>query len=91
MDGDAMKQSRMQRAYELFERVLERRPEERAGFLAEACWGDDALRSEVESLLEHDSRVPSDFMEPSEPKPTLTGSVATSDHDPLIVVPGMAR
>jgi eukaryotic-like serine/threonine-protein kinase len=39
----------------LYESVLERAPGERAAFLAEASGTDDALRREVESLLEHDS------------------------------------
>jgi serine/threonine protein kinase/tetratricopeptide (TPR) repeat protein len=36
---------------ELFALALERDPEERSGFLRQACAGDDSLRSEVESLL----------------------------------------
>jgi hypothetical protein len=31
--------------------ALEHEPSTRAGFLAEACVGDDALRDEVEALL----------------------------------------
>jgi eukaryotic-like serine/threonine-protein kinase len=36
---------------ELFTLALERDPEERRSFLRQACAGDDALRTEVESLL----------------------------------------
>jgi serine/threonine protein kinase/tetratricopeptide (TPR) repeat protein len=36
---------------ELFALALERDPEERSGFLRQACAGDDSLRTEVESLL----------------------------------------
>jgi serine/threonine protein kinase/tetratricopeptide (TPR) repeat protein len=36
---------------ELFALSLEREPEERSDFLRQACAGDDALRTEVESLL----------------------------------------
>jgi len=36
---------------ELFALALERDPEERSGFLRQACAGDDSLRSEIESLL----------------------------------------
>jgi serine/threonine protein kinase/tetratricopeptide (TPR) repeat protein len=36
---------------ELFTLALERDPEERSGFLRQACGGDDSLRSEIESLL----------------------------------------
>ena len=40
------------RISDLYHRALERRPEERAAFLAQASDGDEALRQEVESLLE---------------------------------------
>jgi non-specific serine/threonine protein kinase/serine/threonine-protein kinase len=40
-----------QRAKEVFGAALERRPDERAAFLAEACGGDADLRREVEGLL----------------------------------------
>jgi serine/threonine protein kinase/Tfp pilus assembly protein PilF len=36
---------------ELFTLALERDPAERSGFLRQACGGDDALRTEIESLL----------------------------------------
>ncbi len=39
------------RTEELFHAALERSPEERAGFLEEACAGDEALRAEVDSLV----------------------------------------
>ena len=38
----------------LYHAALTRAPEERAAFLIEACGGDQALREEVESLLEFD-------------------------------------
>src|SRR4029450_1462791 len=38
----------------LYHEALTRSANERQGFLAEACAGDDALRREVESLLDHD-------------------------------------
>ncbi len=40
------------RVDELFDAALDKSPEERASFLAEACTGDAALRKEVEELLE---------------------------------------
>jgi serine/threonine protein kinase/tetratricopeptide (TPR) repeat protein len=36
---------------ELFSLALERDPEDRSGFLRQACGGDDSLRTEIESLL----------------------------------------
>ena len=44
---------RSERLIELFETACQLRPEQRANFLAEACSGDDAMRRELESLLEH--------------------------------------
>lgn len=64
-----MAQEHMQRAYELFEEALECPPDQRAAFLSEACAGDAELRAEVEALLEHDSRVPDDFMQPPGEEP----------------------
>src|SRR4029434_4068494 len=42
--------------------ALDRAPQARSAFLAEACAGDDALRQEVESLLAHEPAA-DDFME----------------------------
>jgi eukaryotic-like serine/threonine-protein kinase len=50
-----MDSERWQHVAHLYESVLEREPAQRARFLAEAADGDEALRREVESLLEHDS------------------------------------
>ena len=48
-----------QRVRTLFHAALERRPAERAAFLSRACTGDEALRAEVASLLDADSKSPS--------------------------------
>lgn len=45
---------RFERIENLFQQALDLRPEERGPFLDTACAGDRELRSEVESLLEHD-------------------------------------
>src|SRR5215469_11632822 len=45
---------RFERLEHLFLQTLDLRPEERGPFLDTACAGDRELRSEVESLLEHD-------------------------------------
>jgi serine/threonine protein kinase len=47
---------------ELFALALERDPEERSGFLRQACAGDDSLRTEIESLLSSFDRA-STFLE----------------------------
>ena len=58
-----MTSNRTQRAYELFEAVVERREAERAAFLDRECAGDTTLRAEVESLLAADAAAES-FLEP---------------------------
>src|SRR2546426_7866543 len=51
-----------QQVRDLFDASLARPPEERAKFLERACVGDEALRREVESLLQSDAEAAS-FME----------------------------
>ena len=57
-----MRPERWQRIKELFESALEREPDKRAAFLDRECAGDEALRSEVESLLSSHEQSES-FME----------------------------
>ena len=47
---------RWQQIEALFEAVLEEAPEDRTAFLADACGDDQALREEVEALLEADAQ-----------------------------------
>lgn len=47
-----MANNRWQKVKEVFHAALERAPDERPAFLAEACAGDEALRKDVESLIE---------------------------------------
>lgn len=51
-----MSETEFQRAREIFERVCEMGPEERAAELDRACAGDDALRRRVGELLRADER-----------------------------------
>src|SRR6266487_119556 len=46
-----MKPERWKQVNDLFQSAVERAPGERAGFLHEACRGDEGLRRELESLL----------------------------------------
>ena len=48
-----MSSERYERLNAVFLAALEKAPEERGGFLAEACGDDAALRAEVEELLGH--------------------------------------
>jgi eukaryotic-like serine/threonine-protein kinase len=52
-----MTPDRIRLARELFDLALDRDPGDRAGFLAEACGGDDEMRHEVESLLAFHTRA----------------------------------
>lgn len=81
-----MTPEQMQRAYELFEQALERPPEECATFLNEACGDDSELRAQLESLLEHDSRVPDDFMHPPQSGFGFRAPRVAERHDPRIGV-----
>ena len=47
------------RIEELYHAALEQAPADRPAFLAEACPGNDVLRSQVEKLLEYDDRAAS--------------------------------
>ena len=60
-----MNPERWQQIDQLLEAALERRPEERAAFLAVACAGDESLRREVESLLRSDEAVENFIEEPA--------------------------
>jgi len=51
-----MDPSRWQRVEDLYQAAAERKPQERAAFLAQACTGDEDLRREVESLLAQPSK-----------------------------------
>ena len=52
---------RWRRQFEIFDRALEKEPEERAAFVAEACGDDVELRREIEALLAgHEGRSPLD-------------------------------
>src|SRR5712691_8039691 len=53
MGGSDIGPDRWKRIEQLYNEALERRPEERSSFLAEACRGDEEMRREVDSLLDH--------------------------------------
>src|SRR5579872_4454965 len=54
-----MTAERWQQIEKLYHAALEREPQVRAGFINEACAGDNDLRQEVESLLAQDGSSPS--------------------------------
>ena len=57
-----MKAERWYQIGKLFEAAVEQAPSQRSAFLDEACTGDEALRNEVESLLDFQERA-RNFME----------------------------
>jgi TolB-like protein/Flp pilus assembly protein TadD len=66
-----MTPKRLKQADELAEEALKRSPAERAGFLNEACAGDEELKRVAESLVAYDSRAAS-FLEEPAFKPSAT-------------------
>jgi serine/threonine protein kinase/Tol biopolymer transport system component len=77
-----MTDARWHQVKALFQATVERPPSERAAFLAAAVGGDEALRREVESLLNSDSSDPGftdrlPFRETS-PAPNLIAEVSAS-------------
>ena len=52
-----MTPERWQQLKQIFQSALERSPAERSSFLNQACAGDAALRSEVESLISSHDQV----------------------------------
>ncbi|MBI1748029.1 MAG: serine/threonine protein kinase, partial [Acidobacteria bacterium] len=76
---------RWQQIKELFDAASERRPEGRAAFLYAACGNDQALRSEVESLLAADEQAGSFMTGP------VLGSASRSVFDPETRIAGRYR
>jgi len=68
-----------QQVQELFEQVVELEPDKHAAFLAKACSDDAELRSEVESLLDHDRQASDGFMTPLRPGSGVKSSVEPDD------------
>jgi eukaryotic-like serine/threonine-protein kinase len=60
-----MTPERWQQVKSIFNSALSYRPEERGVFISEACSGDEALRSEVESLIASHERTGSFIDEPA--------------------------
>jgi serine/threonine-protein kinase len=60
-----MDPKRWQKLEELFHAALERAPDSRASFVAEACGNDDDLRRELESMLSHDEQSKSFIESPA--------------------------
>jgi eukaryotic-like serine/threonine-protein kinase len=73
-----MTPERYQQIGRLLDAAMERAPGERAAFLAEACYEDEALRREVESLLEAHEQAGS-FIEVS------AAEASTSNHEQTVI------
>ena len=72
----------------LYHEALERGADERAGFLAEACAGDDGLRREVEGLLDHDGGaafLSTPAVAHVAPVPSITGSPIGQSAGPYVI------
>jgi serine/threonine protein kinase/Tol biopolymer transport system component len=73
-----------QRVKDLFNEAVELPPEERDAFLGAACAGNDALRREVDALLEADEEAGGFLPEPEEG----TGTTATAAAADIATEPG---
>jgi TolB-like protein/Flp pilus assembly protein TadD len=69
-----MTPERWQKIRDILCDALEVAPEQRSTFLDSACVGDSGLRSEVESLLFSQGKLPSSFLQ----SPTVTSATLTS-------------
>ena len=80
-----MNPERYQRIQALLQSALERKSDQRASFLNEACAGDESLRRQVESLIMSSEQVGS-FLE--SPAAEVGASLVTNAHAKL--APGAA-
>jgi serine/threonine protein kinase len=72
-----MHREHFQRVKELFQRSLDLPVDARPEFLARSCGEDARLRAEVEELLNHAEKRPTDFLErPAAPAPTARPAAA---------------
>src|SRR5438094_4197982 len=60
-----MTPERWQKLEEFFHAALEREPDDRAAFVVEVCDGDDDLRRELESMLDHHEQADSFIESPA--------------------------
>src|SRR5262249_44013863 len=77
-----MKPERWQQVERLYNAAMERKPDERAAFLENACADDENLRHEVASLMAAGNRVGS-FLEP--PADDSASDAPASPEQPLII------
>ncbi|MGA9997264.1 MAG: protein kinase, partial [Pyrinomonadaceae bacterium] len=80
-----MTPERWKKVEEVFERALERPPEERRAYLAEACSDDEGLRSQVETLIQSYEKAGSFIESPAVP---FDSSAQTLVDDPSTAVIG---
>jgi hypothetical protein len=76
-----MTPERWQQIRNVLERALEMAPEQRSGFLAQACSSDLSLRREVETLLASNPEVPSNFLDSTMLRLTLTAGTKLGDYE----------
>lgn len=77
----AVDAERWQRIESIYHAALERRPEQRSRFIAEACGDDESLCHEIESLLAQDSEAAGPLDEPA--WEALTALFGNANQSPL--------
>jgi eukaryotic-like serine/threonine-protein kinase len=81
---------KLERIQELFSEAVARTPAERKQFLKNACEGEEALRSEVESLLGAHERAAGFLQSPLAPAGAGPGHTGAVDAEDTLVVPEAA-
>lgn len=84
-----MEPDQLERIRALYESALEREPEDREEFLAEACAGDHALREKVSALLSARAEASEMFAEPAWKSFVSSGSSAGDDPPEPDTEPGL--
>ncbi len=84
-----MTADRLEKIRSLFDAALERKPVERAAFLAEACAGDQSLEAEVKALLEAHDEAPDFLDEPAWVKLRDSSAETGADSASLDVEPDL--
>ena len=76
-----MTPERWQQIQDVLEKALELAPDQRSGFLDQACSSDPSLRQEVETLLASGDGVRSSFLESSALRVTLTSGTKLGEYE----------
>src|SRR5262249_27243496 len=75
------------RVRDVFRAAIEVSPEQRSGFLTDACGGDAELRAEVDRLLAANA-APESILDPTAPAPADATAAFGASHPGTVLLPG---